>query len=69
MVKTRSAIRKQHTATRKYRHNAKSSACKGKGLYACAALKPKCSVTKRTAKKKSYCRKSRNTRFRSYKSL
>jgi len=68
MAKTRSAARKQRAATRKYRRNAKSSACKGKGLYACALLKPKCSVTKRTAKKKSYCRKSRNTRFRSSKS-
>ena len=68
MVKTRSATRKHLAKTRKYRRNAKSSVCKGKGLYACAALKPKCSVTKRTAKKKSYCRKSRNTRFRTSKS-
>lgn len=69
MIKTRSVTKKQRIKTRKYRRNSKTSVCKGKGLYACAALKPGCSFTKRTAKKKSYCRKSRNTRFRTSKSL
>jgi hypothetical protein len=59
MVKTRSMRKMKLSAKRSYRRRVKSSACRGKKGYLCAA-KPGCKMTK--GKKRSFCRKSTNTR-------
>jgi len=59
MVKTRSMKKMKLSAKRSYRRRVKASGCRGKKAYACVA-KPGCKMTK--GKKRSFCRKSSNTR-------
>ena len=59
MVKTRGAHRRSASARRSYRRRVKSSKCRGKPGYSCAAT-PGC--RRASGKKRSFCRKSKNTK-------
>ena len=61
MSKTRGAHRRSSSNRRSYRRRVKSSPCRGKGPAVCRS-KSGCKYTK--GKKRSFCRKSRNTRRR-----
>lgn len=61
-VQTRSMRKKRvpsSGAKKSYRRKLRSSACRGKKGYACAAA-PGCKMSK--GKKRSFCRRSKNTR-------
>ncbi len=63
-VKTRSMRRRRMPssgAKKSYRRRVRASPCRGKKGYACATA-PGCKMSK--GKKRSFCRKSRNTRRR-----
>ena len=61
MAKTRLASRRSASARRSYRRRVKSSHCRGKGPAVCRS-KSGCKYTR--GKKRSFCRKSRNTKRR-----
>jgi len=63
MPVTRSMARTKKNVTKRYRARVSKSECRGKGAYACAALRPKCKLSKSSGKRKSFCRKSRNKRM------
>lgn len=63
-VKTRSMTRRRMPssgAKKSYRRRVRTSKCRGKKGYSCAAA-PGCKMSK--GKKRSFCRKSKNTRRR-----
>ena len=60
MPVTRSIARVKKNVTKRYRARVAKSECRGKGAYACAALKPKCKLSKSSGKRKSFCRKAKN---------
>ena len=41
----------------------RKSMCSKKGAYACKAMSPRCKLTRRTTKRKSFCRKPRNRKY------
>lgn len=58
---TRSRAKRMSSARRSYRKRVKSSSCRRKGPAVCRSLS-NCKYTK--GKKRTYCRKSKNTRRR-----
>jgi len=61
MAKTRAMRRASLSRRRSYRRRVKSSACRGKGPAVCRSMDA-CKYS--SGKKRSYCRKSKNTRRR-----
>ena len=65
MVQTRSmrktTLKRRKSAKKSYARRVRKSACRGKRAYACAATSG-CKYTK--GKKRTFCRKSRNTKRR-----
>ena len=59
MAKTRGMYRRSRSAAKSYKRRARSSPCRGKGPAVCRS-KPGCKYS--SGRKRSFCRKSRNTK-------
>ena len=65
MARTRAQTKKLLSKRKSYRKRVKTSKCRSKPRYACAATKG-CKLTK-SGKRKTYCRKSSNHKVRTLK--